>query len=235
MVLGSYTPGAQLMFEWLVLLSSLLVSPRIAKAPSVRPHSFTLNHRAIEHAKRFTVLISAEGFGGIERGTGVLIDPTHVLTCYHVAAAQGELWVYPYPGDRVIKARPVYGDRSVDLAILELPYAVNMSSYAVFNAEIMDGEPITIIGNILGGMKWFVGYGIIGTTMGPYLLTDGLVLGGDSGGPWIDTAGRVVAISDFGFVGRNGTPLGLNGGVSAATIEAFLKAWKTPALMILLN
>lgn len=194
-----------------------------AKGPTTRYHGYELNHEAIQKAKQFTVLISAEGFAPKSRGTGVLLDETHVLTCAHVAEQEeNELWVYIFPGYYVDRAKILYMDKSKDLAILELAIPVTGGEYATFTTDTYDGEPITIIGNILGGMHWFVSYGIVSGRTSRDLLTDGLVLGGDSGGPWIDEAGRVVAISDWGLT-ENGKAIGLNGGVSSTTIQRFFQ------------
>jgi S1-C subfamily serine protease len=195
-----------------------------AKAPTTRYHGYELNHAAINKAKSFTVLISAEGFSPKYRGTGILLDETHVLTCAHVShPEENELWVYIYPGYLVDRAKVLYLDEAKDLALLELQIPVAGGEYATFTTSTYDGEPITIIGNILGGMQWFVSYGIISGRTERDLLTDGLVLGGDSGGPWIDEAGRVVAVSDWGLLTKNGNAMGINGGISAATVRKFFE------------
>jgi S1-C subfamily serine protease len=194
------------------------------KAPTTHYHGYELNRKAIEKAKDFTVLISAEGFGSVERGSGVLIDSMTVLTCYHVAAAENEmLWVIPQPGNAIYHAKVWKTSPSDDLAELKLDRPVPKRHYATFQEGWYAGEPISIIGNILGGMHWFVSYGIISDSTSQYLLTDGLVLGGDSGGPWINEKGEVVAISDWGMVqGAAQIPIGLNGGVKAQTILDFI-------------
>lgn len=224
---------------YLVVLMSMWfgfyhAQPKIrAHAPFVRQSNYVLNHRAIITAKKFTVLISAEGFGGVERGTGILLDPRHVLTCAHVAeAGNEEFLVYPWPGDRAIVAKPVLSDRYKDLAIMELSEPVDGMPKPVFEPIHSDGEPITIIGNILGSMKWFVGYGIVSGDNGKFVYTDGLVLGGDSGGPWINDKGEIVAISDWGLVNAQGTDLGINGGVSSAVVKTFLHDWKHPVSLL---
>lgn len=195
--------------------------------PLVRYHGYKLNPASIAKAKQFTVLVSVEGFAGHSRGTGVLLDSHHVLTCSHVARHRnGELWVYFYPSNAYSVAKVVYDDFENDLAVLELTDgAVDLQVKPTFQEKYTIGEPITIIGNILGSMKWFVGYGIIGGTTGHFLLTDGLVLGGDSGGPWINEKGEIVAISDFGYE-EEGRPIGINGGVSAKTVNETLKKWR---------
>src|SRR5579872_875473 len=55
-----------------------------AKMPTTRYHGYEINRAAIARTKAFTVLISNEGIGGVGRGTGILIDATHVLTCAHM-------------------------------------------------------------------------------------------------------------------------------------------------------
>ena len=205
-----------------------------AKAPTTRYHGYELNRAAIHKAKEWTVLISAEGFGGIERGSGVLIDSMTVLTCAHVAQSDNEeLWVVTYPGNYLYHAKVGRIDIGNDLATLKLDRSVETRNFPVFQAMHYDGEPITIIGNILGSMKWFVGYGIISGENTRDLYTDGLVLGGDSGGPWINEKGEVVALSDWGLQGKNG-PIGISGGISGHVIQKFLKSLKEPSILDIL-
>lgn len=206
-----------------------------AKAPTVRYHGAKLNQAAIRRAKLFTVLISAEGFGGISRGTGVLIDPRHVLTCAHVALhGNDETLVYFYPGYMLAKGRTVFADRSKDLAILEIDVPAAGAPVPVFQEAHFDGEPITIMGNILGSMQWFVGYGIISGGNERDLYTDGLVKGGDSGGPWINEEGEIVALSDWTLGTKGGETLGISGGISAKAVNEFLQDWKHPSLLQML-
>lgn len=213
-----------------VILGSLhLLIPQknIREVPHVRLSNYALNHKAIERARSFTVLISNEGFGGVARGTGILIDETHVLTCAHMVESKSDdIWVFPYPVHTVFKATPVYGDRRHDLAILELNQPVTLPYYAVFSSSYTIGEPITIIGNTLGCMQWFTSYGLISGAKAFYLLTDGLVRGGNSGGPWINDAGEVVALTDWGLQNRKGQNIEISGGVNAAAIQIFINGWK---------
>lgn len=197
-----------------------------AKAPVTRYPAPGTSQKVILEAKKWTVLISAEGWETWDRGTGVLLDATHVLTCAHVANNDGnKTLVYFYPGYILAHAKTVYSDTSKDLAIMEIDVPAYAEHYATFTTTHYDGEPITIIGNILGGMEWFVGYGIISGETGRDLLTDGLVLGGDSGGPWIDDKGRIVALSDWGLVNGDGSARGINGGIASHTIYEFLQAY----------
>jgi S1-C subfamily serine protease len=202
------------------------------KAPTSRYHGYALNRAAIRHMKTLTVLISAEGFRGIERGTGVLIDSRHILTCAHVALNEGDdTLVYFYPGYMLGKAKTVYADRAKDLAIMELDVEARAPGYVKFQEEHYDGQPITIVGNILGSMKWFVSYGIVSGEGGEFLYTDGLIRGGNSGGPWINEKGEIVALTDWGLSSVTGKELGIGGGVSAKTVNEFIASWKNPSFL----
>jgi len=210
--------------------------PKVAvKAPTTRYHGYELNREAIARAKAFTVLISDEGFGNVGRGTGILLDSTHVLTCAHmIEGAPEDMWIFPYPGSTVVHGKPTSVDEGKDLALIELSTPVIAAHYAVFQDMHYDGEPITIIGNTKGCMKWFVSYGIVSGEWEGYILTDGTLYGGNSGGPWINEKGEVVALTDWTLVSEN-VESGIHGGVSAKNMHAFLKASKSPDIGMILQ
>lgn len=191
-----------------LLLAALL--PSVIFATSVRE----------EQAQ--TVLVTSEGLQGGGRGTGVLLDETHILTCAHMAKSEKEeLFVYTYPLGSVVRARLEFVDRSNDLAILLLDQPVVVSRYPVFEHHWTEGDPITVVGNALGAMKWLVVKGVIAGEEREDLVTDARVNPGNSGGPWFDADGSIVAISAWG-IGPHEGRIGLAGGISANKIEAFL-------------
>ena len=191
-------------------------------APMIRPE-------VLEQVKGFTVLISNEGWEGISRGTGVLIDSTHVLTCAHMISRGSQPWVYTYPLGRVITGkRVVWMDQSHDVAIFELNVPVKCAHYAVFNTTATIGQPVVVIGNTLGAMVWFTSYGIISDKWGFYDLTTATIHGGNSGGPWGDLSGRVVALTDWGLQDRKGHEEQINGGINAQELVDDIKAWQHP-------
>ena len=215
----------------LVFLVEWAHSPKAhVKVPTTRYTGYDINHAAIERAKQFTVLISNEGFGGVDRGTGILVDARHVLTCAHmIDGAPEDMWIFPYPGNTVVHGKPVAVDNTHDLALVELNHSVLVSTYAVFRESHYDGEPITIIGNTMGCMKWFTSFGIVSGEWEGFILTDGMLYGGNSGGPWINERGEVVALTDWTLTDR-GEKTGIHGGVAAKTINAFLKESQSPSL-----
>jgi S1-C subfamily serine protease len=146
----------------------------------------------------------------------------------------GEFWVFTYPKGRVLSARPVFADKEHDLAILELSEPVKLRRYAIFNATTTIGQPIVVVGNTLGSMKWFISYGIISEKEFFYDLTTATIHGGNSGGPWVDLNGRVVALTDCGLVKSNGQEEGISGGVDGETLKQFVDNWKHPNMFQIL-
>lgn len=172
----------------------------------------------IENAKKFTVLVTQEGLLGSGRGSGVLLDETHVLTCFHMLATpQDELFVYTYPFGRVYKARPDVVDQKNDLAVLVLESSATVRVKPVIQTKVTVGENIYVIGNALGGMHLQVRKGIISGKERSYLLTDAMGQHGDSGGPWINEKGEIVAITSWGF---DGIP-GIMGGIAGKDVYKF--------------
>jgi S1-C subfamily serine protease len=212
----------------ILLLLGLGVGGYIHKIPKVRakapathyPASDTFRD-AILATKKITVLISTEGWESGGRGTGVLLDPTHVLTCAHVVKDEGNMMlVYFYPGYVLAHGKAVYSDEKKDLAIVKIDVPAYAKEYAMFTTEHYDGEPIVAIGNALGSLQWFVNYGIVSGGNDRDLFSDRLIVHGDSGGPWIDSKGRIVAISAWGI-----DSAGIDGGISSRTVYDFLQAY----------
>ena len=176
----------------------------------------------IDNEKSLTVLIENYEMGGAGLGTGVLLDPTHVLTCFHmVRTPKDDLMVFTYPLGRVVKARIEGADQSNDLMVLVLESSVTVKVPPVFVNKYTIGEPITVIGNALGGMHWFVTKGVISEESQGFLLTDALINPGNSGGPWFNEKGEIVALTDW-RIGPGDHYPGMAGGISATTINRML-------------
>lgn len=207
---------------------------------SPKPHQTILNPRypaaqlspaLLDQVQHFTVLISNEGLGGVGRGTGVIINDHTVLSCAHMINTEGgDMLIYTYPIREVRKGTLKYFNEQNDLALFTLDRPVHLVHYPIFQPIVTEGEPITVVGNIIGCMKWFVSYGIISGRFMHYLLTDALTRGGNSGGPWVNNKGEVVALTDWGLQDRKGNDIGIHGGISAETIKTFLAESKKPNL-----
>lgn len=200
------------------LLISLLLLSTLTSVACAKSH-----RDVVENAKKFTVLVTNEGLLGGGRGSGVLLDSTHVLTCAHMSdGMRDQFFVYTYPLGSVIKARAEAVDGADDLMILVLESSATVHVKPVFQDRYTDGERVTILGNSLGSMSWLVSSGVISGKERNFLLTDANVYHGNSGGPWINDAGEIIALSDWGI--HNTLDPEIAGGVSAASIKNFFKA-----------
>jgi hypothetical protein len=164
----------------------------------------------------------------IAAGSGILIDPSTVLTAAHV------VWPYQlvrvvFPNGIEITDAPVIGtDLFGDLALID----VSGVSGVPAPAEIGDGEAIP-----LGRPVYLIGYpgeseafpqptiteGILSRTREweseewTFLQSDATVAGGQSGGALVDEDGVVVGITNFSFLEE----FGLSGSLTdaAAVVE----------------
>lgn len=184
--------------------------------------------------RNMTVLVTNVGMEGMGAGTGVVLDNTHVLTCFHMAnRPNDDFMVYTYPLGRVLPAHIEGGDKGHDLLILVLDSSVPVAHTPVFQEASEVGEPVTVIGNALGGMQWFVTKGIISGFSQGFVLTDALINPGNSGGPWFNDKGEIVALTDWGIGPLEHIP-GMAGGISAKAINRLLNQWGTEKDMMLL-
>lgn len=214
----------------LVVLGLWFKVQHLAPTPNMNPKYpvIQINPKSLESVKHFIVLISNEGLMGISRGTGVIISPNYVLTCAHLVPQEDqEMWLYTYPIGTVLKGKVQYQENYTDLALIKLNHPVKLPFYPRFQDVMDEGEPLVVIGNILGSMRWFVSYGTNCGTDVNYILTDALIHGGNSGGPWFNYRGEIVALTDWGMT-SNGKEVGISGGISSKTIHQFLKNSKHP-------
>lgn len=188
----------------------------------------------VDREKSMTVLLSSEGFLGGGRGSGVLLDETHILTCAHmVDKVDDEFFVYTYPFGSVIKAHAEMVDKQDDMALLVLSSSITVHYKLEFDTNTYDGQPITVVGNALGAMKWLVTRGVLSGTEGDDLITDASTQHGNSGGPWFDDQGKLVAITNWGLNNRHGDGevAGITGGLSAKRIAEILEEYKEQQAM----
>lgn len=194
-------------------------------APTSRYGAPTISTTTVKNTQDMTVLISNESMEGVSRGTGILLDPTTVLTCEHMLPkGQGtrNMWIYPYPGAQVVHAKLKFVNKPNDLALLELTTPVLGHKTAVFAQKVEIGEPIVVVGNISGYMMWFVSYGMISGEHDRWVLTDATIRGGNSGGPWVNARGEIVALTDVGWNDADGHNVGISGGVPVKALQKFL-------------
>jgi S1-C subfamily serine protease len=196
-------------------------NPKV-KSPDPRYSAAAISTATIKDIQDFTVLISNENMVERWRGTGVLLSSTTVLTCAHIIPSDKStktLWIYPYPGAQVVRAKLKFINYPKDLALLELATPVLNHKTPVFAAKVEIGEPIVSVGNIRGYMMWFASYGIISGEHGRWVLTDAMIRGGNSGGPWANAKGEIVALTDVGWEDGESA---IAGGIPVQDLQEFL-------------
>lgn len=186
----------------------------------------------VEKAQEFTVIVTNEALGQSARGTGILLDSEHVLTCAHmVMRTEDTFLVYTYPLGRVVRAHLEGTSKQKDVAILVLESTVTVHELPIFEPNVTIGEPITVIGNALGSMQWFVTRGVVSGMDRDMLVTDALINPGNSGGPWINDKGHIVAMTSWRIGPEEHIP-GMSGGVSAKTILEILQMRSAQAAQV---
>lgn len=144
----------------------------------------------------------------IAQGTGFIIsEEGYVVTNAHVLS--GGLFANAITSDKQeISMQPIGFNENLDVALLKIP---SQSSFLEFetseNVEI--GEKVIAIGNPLG-LSFSVSEGIVSAkdrnginNIPAYIQTDAALNPGNSGGPLINTDGKVIGINNFKVQGDN--------------------------------
>jgi S1-C subfamily serine protease len=188
--------------------SSLLVAP---PGGVLRPPADVVAavRRVAEAGRASTVQVVAPSSEGMSRGTGIVLDTTHVLTNAHVVGNSSRVSIV-LPDGRSVAAQAVARDQLADLAVVTAP----LPAGAVQPAQLGDGKALQA-----GEYVVAVGYTPyfptppttrIATYTGrdpnvvDQLLSDAFILPGDSGGPLFDLRGRVIGVNEaIRIAGRN--------------------------------
>lgn len=149
--------------------------------------------------------------GARSAGTGVILTSDGmILTNNHVVEGATSISVTVESTGRTYTARLVGTDSTNDVAVLQLEDASGLTPATLDTDGVAVGDPVTAVGNA-GGTGDLVAAsgtvtaldqslttqaetGIAGETLTGMIQVDADIVSGDSGGPLIDSAGRVVGI-----------------------------------------
>jgi S1-C subfamily serine protease len=147
------------------------------------------------------------GGGGVATGTGFVIDREgHVVTNAHVVQ-EAERASLRVEGEELVPARIVGADLSTDLAVLKVdPDDMDLVPLPLGDAsEVQVGDEVLALGNPFG-LEDTITSGIVsarqrritapnGYAIDGIIQTDAAVNPGNSGGPLVDAAGRVIGVN----------------------------------------
>ena len=157
-------------------------------------------------------------------GSGFVISTEgHILTNYHVIEGAQRVEV-TFSDDTVMSARVVGADPQNDLAVLEVPsLPAELEPIPLGTSEgLQVGQRAIAIGNPFGEFDRTLTTGVVsalertlqssnGREISGIIQTDAAINRGNSGGPLLDSAGRVIGINTAIF-----SPTGTSAGVSFA-------------------
>lgn len=184
------------------------------------------------------VILTKKQSGQTGHGSGFLFHPSgYILTNQHVVEGAAEMSVLLSDRRRLPATVVDYARR---LEFTCPPMIANVVDVAVLKVE-GEGFPVLALGDsdtlrqgqeiIIMGFPGGVGIdqvsvtrGIVGAIRGSWVQTDAVMLPGNSGGPAMDRAGRVIGLATFG----TGPGLRIGGLVAANSIKAMAAAATTP-------
>ena len=142
------------------------------------------------------------------QGTGFIItNDGYIVTNYHVI--EGARYADAITSDQNSRQLTLIGYNSqMDIALLKIEGSYNHIEFDDSD-DVKIGEKVIAIGNPLG-LSFSVTEGIISAvnrkvsgSSGGYIQTDAALNSGNSGGPLINTNGRVIGINNFKVKGDN--------------------------------
>jgi putative serine protease PepD len=178
-----------------------------------------------------------EGFNPFEQpqvepaatGSGFVIDDEgHIVTNQHVVGDADTVTVRFANGDEA-QARVVGTDASTDVALLDLEGDRDVTPLELGSAEALEpGDAVAAIGSPFG-LEGTLTAGIVsaldrdirapnGFTIDGAIQTDAALNGGSSGGPLLDSEGRVVGIASQ-IESRSGGNVGIGYAVPVETVK----------------
>ena len=169
-------------------------------------------------------------------GSGFVLDEAgHVLTNYHVIEGAQQIEI-TFSDDTVLQAEVAGADPRNDIAVLELtesaPDGLLVPAALGTSSTLQVGQRAVAIGNPFGEFGRTLTTGVVsaldrtltspdGVEMSGIIQTDASINRGNSGGPLLDSAGRVVGINSAIF-SPSGTSAGVGFAIPVDTVKRVL-------------
>ena len=157
------------------------------------------------------------------KGSGVVIAPNLILTAGHMVDEDSRAEIYLSTG-RWVSAVTVMDNDTVDLALLRTDEPLRILGIKISETPTALGSSVVVCGTPYGVFTNSLSMGILSGINRPFdeitgvmfYQTDAYIMGGHSGGPWINSKGELIAITSWGWDEN------LNFGVPAHYIREFL-------------
>jgi S1-C subfamily serine protease len=184
-----------------------------------------------ESHDRFFPMLSAQGEGS---GSGSVIDKSgHILTNYHVVEDAQAIQV-TLPGDKSYDATLIGYDAGHDIAILKIDAPADVLFPITFGTSqnLKVGQRVYALGNPFG-LEGTMTTGIIsnlnrtlpsrveGLDMKSIIQTDAALNPGNSGGPLLDSSGRMIGMN-VAIATKSGQNAGLGFAIPVSRITRFI-------------
>jgi hypothetical protein len=146
-------------------------------------------------------------------GSGFFVGPELVVTNAHVLCPEGESLQVGLADDRTLAGRVEGANEDLDLALVRVAGANARALRLGDVADLAVGDRVTIVGSPVG-LDFTVQEGSISSLQRAafgvaYLQLDAKISPGNSGGPVVDSQGRVVGIVSMKLVGEGIEGIGL--------------------------
>lgn len=213
-----------------LLLSGLVVGRFWA---DLTPHRATAVEAQASEEQRIVAAVRAvtpavvsvsQGRGG---GSGVIIRPDGIILTNNHVVGQGPVSVTLANGQR-LSARVIGREPALDLAAVQireshLPVAQlgDSDRLQVGQTAIAIGNPLGFEGTVTRGVVSAVHRKLDDNSPGleNLIQTDAAITFGNSGGPLVDSSGRVIGINTAIIAGRDGAPRGLGFAIPISTAQ----------------
>ncbi len=146
------------------------------------------------------VLILGEGQEGVVQGSGFIQSRDQVVTNFHVVEGQEQLYV-KFADGSVAKVKTVAkADKNVDLAVLEVLTGSRLPLPMGDELALHEGDNVLALG-APKGLELTLTNGIVSSFRRDensfFIQTTAAIAPGSSGGPLLDSLGRVIGITTF--------------------------------------
>jgi S1-C subfamily serine protease len=197
---------------------------------STNPSVVNINTKIESHSSFFPML-SLEGSGG---GSGSVLDREgHILTNFHVVDDAQDIQV-TLSGGKTYPAEVVGFDKEIDIAVLKIDAPASELFPITFGSSdnLKVGQRVYALGNPFG-LEGTLTTGIISNLnrtlpsrvkdreIKSVIQTDAALNPGNSGGPLVDTSGRVIGMN-FSIASTSGSNAGLGFAIPSNRIARFV-------------